>query len=324
MNDQLKETQPTQIDPSVGADTSPIKSKKGRLWLLRGGLVLLGLILVLVVSGLLGYQNGIGQRKNQEAFQLAVAVAEQFELGLLDIEAGRYEVARQRFEYVIGLEPTYPGVTDRLAEVLLVLNVTATPTSAPLPTAIEVTPTPDSRAEEDLFAQAESYAASEEWSLVIETLEMLRKKNPDFRPVDIDGMIYLSLRQRGVQKISLGNLEGGMYDLALAENFGILDTEADSWRTWARFYITGASYWDVDWAQAVYQFEQLITMTPNLHDGSGWTAAQRYMDALNGYAQLLEFEGRWCELADIYDKAFQYSGDPAYQENMLVARDKCE
>jgi len=286
--------------------------------------VLLGLILVLGVSGFLGYQNGIARRTNQESFQLAVAVAEQYELGVLDIEAGRYEVARQRFEYVLGLDPIYPGVTDRLAEVLIILNATATPTPALLPTAIEATPTPDSRAEEDLFTQAESYVASEEWSLAIETLEMVRKKNPEYRSVDIDGMIYLSLRQRGVQKISLGNLEGGIYDLALAESFGILDTEADSWRTWASFYITGASYWNVDWAQAVYYFEQVVAMTPNLHDGSGWTAAQRYMDALNGNAQLLESEGRWCELDDIYDKAYQYTGDPAYQELFLTAQDKCE
>ena len=286
--------------------------------------MLLGLILVLGVSGFLGYQNGIARRTHQETFQLAVAVAEQYELGVLDIEAGRYEVARQRFEYVLGLDPSYPGVTDRLAEVLIILNATATPTPAPLPTAVEATPTPDSRAAEDLFTQAESYVASQEWSLAIETLEMVRKKNPEYRSVEIDGMIYLSLRQRGVQKISLGNLEGGMYDLALAESFGILDTEADSWRTWASFYITGASYWDVDWAQAVYYFEQVAAMTPNLHDGSGWNAAQRYMEALLGYANFLENEGRWCAVVEVWDKAYQYNGDPAYQEKSIAAQDICE
>jgi len=331
MKDQFNDTHPTRIDPSVGADTAPIdisptppRKKKGRSWLVRGGVALLGLILVLGASGLLGYQNGIARRTNQEAFQLAVAVAEQYELGVLDMKAGRYEVARQRFEYVIGLDPAYPGVTDRLAEVLLVLNVTATPTPAPLPTTVEATPTPDSRAEEELIAQAESYIASQEWSLAIETLEMLRKKNPDYRSVAIDGMIYLSLRQRGVQKIGLGNLEAGIYDLALAEKFGILDTEADSYRTWARLYITGASYWDVDWAQAVSYFEQVVAMTPNLHDGTGYSAAQRYVDALIGYAEALQAEGRWCDADDIWDKAYQYTGDPAYQEKIANAQDQCE
>ncbi|MBC8507461.1 MAG: hypothetical protein ISR58_07010 [Anaerolineales bacterium] len=334
MDDQLNKTQPTKIDSSVGGDTSPIKidgtindsqpKKKGRPWLRRGGIVFLGLILVLVVGGFLGYQDGLNRRKNQESFQLAVAVAEQYELGVLDLKAGRYEVARQRFEYVIGLDPSYPGVLDRLAETLLVLNVTATPTPAPLPTSIEPTPTPDSRAEEELFAQAENYVAAGEWDLVIETLENLRKKNPDHRPVEIDGMLYLSLRQRGVQKIGLGNLEGGIYDLALAESFGVLDAEADGFRTWASLYITGASFWDVDWGQAVYYFEQLVSMTPNLHDGTGYNTAQRYVDALQNYGDFLESQGLSCEAYPVWDKAYQYTGNAAYQEKSQSAQDICE
>ncbi len=335
MNDQINETQPTQIDPLVEGDTAPIridnvedasqpKKKKGRPWLRRGGLLVLGLILVLGVGGFLGYQNGISKRTREEDFRLAVAVAEQYELGVLDMEAGRHEVARQRFEYVIGLDPMYPGVTDRLAEVLLALNATAVPTPVPQPTAIEPTPTPDTRAEEDMFVQAESYVAGKEWSLAIETLEMLRKKNPDYRPLDIDGMIYMSLRQRGIQKISLGNLEGGIYDLALAESFGILDAEADSYRSWARLYITGASFWEVDWAQAVNYFEQLSAMTPNLHDGTGYNAAQRYVDALINYADFLELEGLYCDAVWVWDKAFQYTGNAAYQEKIANAQNKCE
>ncbi len=334
MNDQFNETQPTKIDSSVEGDTSPTKidisnedskpKKKGRPWLRRGGIVLLGLILFLAVGGFLGYQDGLNRRKNQESFQLAVAVAEQYELGVLDIKAGRYEVARQRFEYVIGLDPSYPGVMDRLAETLLVLNVTATPTPAPLPTAIEPTPTPDSRAEEELFAQAESYVAAGDWDLAIETLENLRKKNPGHRSVEIDGMLYLSFRQRGVQKVGLGNLEGGIYDLALAESFGVLDAEADSFRTWASLYITGASFWDVDWGQAVYYFEQLVNMTPNLHDGTGYNTAQRYVDALQNYGDFLESQGQFCEAYPVWDKAFQYTGNAVYQEKSLSAQDICE
>ena len=175
-----------------------------------------------------------------------------------------------------------------------------------------------------MFAQAESYVAAQEWSLAIENLEMLRKKNPDYRPIDIDGMIYLSLRQRGIQKIGLGNLEGGIYDLALAERFGVLDAEADSYRSWARLYITGVSFWEVDWGQAVYYFEQVSAMTPNLHDGSGYNAAQRYVDALINYGNFLEQEGLWCDAIRVWDSAFQYTGNATYQEKTSQAQNKCE
>ncbi len=330
MNDHINETQPTNI-PSPVEDTAPVHieqtpppKRKRKSGLKISGFVFLGLILVLAVSGLLGYQSGIQRRKNLEDEQLAIAAATQFELGLQDLEAGRYEVARQRFEYVINVNPTYPGVTDKLAEVLLVLSVTATPTNAPIPTDIPVTPTPDSRAEEDLFAQAESLIANKEWTQAIETLEQVRKKNPEFRAVDIDGMIYLALRQRGIQKVTAGNLEGGIYDLTQAEGFGILDTEADSYRTWARYYITGASFWDVDWPQAINYFEQVAAMTPNLHDGTGWTASQRYVDAIVGYGQQLESLGKYCDADEVYDLALQYTGDPQYQTMIDNAQANCK
>ncbi len=333
MNDKLKETQPTKITPPQEGDTSPVhvastvekpvaKKRKRRGWLWIGG-ALLAIVLVLGISALWGYQQGIQQRTAMEQSQTQLAVAEQFELGVRDLEAGRYEVARQRFEYVINLAPDYPGVTDKLAEVLIILNATATPTPAPLPTAVEPTPTPDLRADEELFSQAETHLANEEWDLAIQTLEQLRKNNPDYRSVDIDGMLYIALRQRGIKKISLGNLEGGIYDLTLAERFGVLDTEADSWRVWARQYITGASYWDVNWPKAIEYFEQIAATTPNLHDGTGWSASQRYVDALVGYAESLELNAQWCEADEIYQKAFEYTGDPKFQEQLQQAQQNC-
>lgn len=335
MNDELNETQPTEIEPPTQEDTSPVnisepdshdsnKARKRRPWLRNVGFVLLGLALILVISSLLGYRNGINRRKSSEADQLAIAAATQFELGLADMQAGRYDVARQRFEYVLGIDPEYPGITEKLAEVILIANATATPTITPIPTAVPVTPTPDTRADEELFLQAEALVANKDWTTAIETLENLRKNNPDFRPIDVDGMLYLSLRQRGVQKVGLGNLEGGIYDLTRAESFGVLDTEADGWRTWARMYLTGASFWDVDWQQAIYYFEQVASMTPNLHDGSGWTAAQRYVDAIIGYAKFLEAAGRYCEVDDVYDLAYQYTGNATYQELIIAAQEKCK
>ena len=137
-------------------------------------------------------------------------------------------------------------------------------------------------------------------------------------------MIYLALRQRGVEKIAAGNLEGGIYDLTLAEKFGVLDTEADSWRTWARYYIAGASYWDVNWPQAIEYFGQVAQMTPNLHDSSGWTAAERYVDAIVEYGRFLEETGHACDADDVYNLAYEYTGNQIYYEMILSAQEKCK
>ncbi len=322
MNDQQSETQPTQITAPAPA---PRRSGRGK----KIGLALLSLVFVVVLGVLLGYRNGIQRRRALETSQIITKAAEQFELGLVDMQQGRYEIARQRFEYVISIDPAYPGVTDKLAEVLLVLNVTATPTAAPqaIPTmapAAEDAPVVDAATLDALFAQAEEYLAAQEWTQAIETLEQIRKQQATYRAVEIDGMIYLALRQRGVQKITLGELEGGIYDLTLAEKFGVLDTEADSWRTWARLYITGASYWDVDWPRAIEAFRQVAQMTPNLSDSSGWTAAKRYVDAIVGYGDYLVANGRACEADDVYNEAYLYTGNEIYMEMIRNAQELCK
>jgi len=340
MTENLDEMHPTPVDDasqpvlvddetqvtSVGNETPESESSqktKRVSWIWWFLLAIFTLIAVVAVGGLLGYQDGITQRTSYEATQVAQAVGDQYNLGIQDIEAGRYEVARQRFEYIIDLAPSYPGATDKLAEVLLVLNVTATPTPKPTPTEIPVTPTPDLRGEAELFAQAEDFVRNEQWSEVIQTLETLRKKNPDYRAIDLDGMFYLSFRQRGSRKIALGDLESGIYDLGLAERFGPLDTEADGLRTWAQYYILGASFWEVNWKEAVFYFGQVAPAYPNMHDGSGWFASNRYVEALNKYAEYLEGLKEWCEAEQAYIKAYEYTGDPTYEDIIHTIGDKC-
>ena len=344
MTENLDETHPTPIEgdthqtpvsqalqPSLADDEPPVgempapKKRRRASWFWWLLLAVFALIGVVAVSGLFGYWDGIRIRQEFEATQVAVAVDEYFNLGLQNMAEGRYYIAQQQFQYVIELDPNYPGATDKLAEVLLILNATATPTPAPTatPTPIPITPTPDTRGEAEMFAQAEDFIHNAAWGEAIGTLESLRKLNPEYRAIDIDGMLYLALRQRGVQKISVGNLEGGIYDLSLAERFGILDTEADSWRTWAQYYIRGASFWEVDWGQAVYYFEQVAPMFPNMHDGSFWTASQRYKEALTLYAQWLEDQGSWCEAEEQYIILRDYTGDSSLDEVIDTVADEC-
>ena len=122
----LDETSSTPVDeeiqekPSLNNDKPPSKNKrKGwwTSWLLWGMLGLLLIGLFITAGSYLGYQQGIDDRKGFEATQVAVAIEEQFDLGVQDMEAGNYEVARQRFDYVIQIDPNYPGVLDRMAEV---------------------------------------------------------------------------------------------------------------------------------------------------------------------------------------------------------------
>lgn len=314
-----------EMTPS-GDETPPSEeSRKGRrgTWLLWGllGLILLGLFIV--AGSYLGYQQGINERTGFEATEVAMAIEEQFELGVQDMQAGNYEIARQRFDYVIQINPNYPGVIDRMADVLLVLNATATPTPAPTATVIPITPTADLRGQEELFVQAQNYIINQQWDETIETLETLRKNDPAYKAIELDGMFYVAFRNRGAINIGAGNLEQGIYDLTLAERFGVLDTEAVGYRTWARYYITGASFWGVDWAQAIYYFEQVAPQYPNMHDGTGWSASQRYVEAIVGYAQWFEAQENWCAAEEQYHRAYEISENPETKKARDKASDFC-
>lgn len=309
------------LPPALEPPSHEEPRKRSRGWILWAFLALLLLTLIAASSGYSGYLSAIQQRTSYQLTQVAGDANKQFELGLQDLQAGRYDLARQRFEYVIQLDPDYPGVTAVLAEALLRSNATATATIAPTPT---LTPTPDLRGREELYAQAQQLMVAGDWTNAIDTLLILRKKDPEYQAVKVDGLLFVALRNRGIDKISRqADLEGGTYDLTLASRFGPLDVEASNWRTWAEMYIRGASFWGVDWANAVYYFSQLAPVAPNLMDTSFLTASERYYQALIGYGDWFASQELWCEASEQYQAALNLRTDPNIKPTAEHVEDLC-
>lgn len=297
---------------------APRKASRGSRWWPFLGLVFL--ILIAIGSGFSGYNAGIQRRLDAEATASVGELQRQYDLGVQDIGNKNYEIARQRFEYILSLAPDFPGAIDRLTEVLLAINVTATPTLAPTPT---VSPTPDLRGVETLFSAAQAALDASDWTTAIEALLSLRKVDPAYNAVRVDGMLYLALRSRGVEKILNADLEGGTYDLALAERFGPLDAEAKAYRTWVDLYVTGASFWEIDWQQAVYYFGQLAPIAPGLRDAANFTSLQRYQTALLRYGDQLANAGEWCLAYEQYQAALTAGANPAAEPTAMYASQQC-
>lgn len=329
------ETQPTSSEPDPSEDqiqeggtgdsggTGGDGDKKSRSlsWPLLITISLVALLLIAATSAFGGYMSGINERTNFEVTQVAQQVDEQYQLGLQDLEAKRYELARQRFEYVIQLDPNYPGVTEQLALVLLEINTTATPTLVPTPT---LTPTPDTRGTDELFSQSQVLLADGKWTEAIDTLLKLRKDEPEYQTIKVDSMLYVALRNRGVDRILReGDLEGGTYDLALAEKFGPLDVEASNMRTWADLYKTGASFWGLDWGQSAFYFGQIVVVAPNLRDNTNMTAAERFRIATIKYGDALAANKEWCLAQQQYEAAFALGTDPSVQPTASWVTQKC-
>jgi tetratricopeptide (TPR) repeat protein len=321
------ETQPSKLNdegiiiPPDIPDLPPEAPKGRRLWILWAFLAVLVLALIAGGSAFAGYNSAINQRTHYQSTLVAGEAANQYILAQQDIALGNYDRARQRLEYIIKIDPNYPNASDQLSFVLTQQRITATPTFVPTPT---LTPTPDYRSRDDLFTQAQNLLIGRDWTSTIDTLLLLRKNYPDYMAVKVDDMLFVALRNRGIDKIAQQHdLEGGNYDLTLAERFGPLDTEASNWRDWADLYIRGASFWDVDWAQAVYYFSQLANAAPNLSDVSGWTASNRYLDALLGYGDWFASHGQWCDAQAQYDTYMALLASPKVEPTAMYAADKC-
>lgn len=306
-----------ETPPTTEVET-PKKKKNPRLpWILGG------IAMVLVLAGIgafAGYQAGVQDRQSLRATQVASQSMEQYTLGLKDMAEGRLEVARQRFEAIIQMDPSFPGAVDRLAEVMLAIQVTNAPTPIPTPT---IEPTPDLRSAEELLAQVKQNLTDQNWQGAIDTLDNLRREKADFEVVAVDGMYFVALRNLGMQKISEGALEMGLYDLALAERFGYLDGQAIGLRNITRLYLTGASFWGIDWKQASLYFGEVYPYFPSLRDGTNQTARDRYRISTLNYADDLAAAGDVCGAQALYEAVMQLGMDPTVQPTLDSVTEAC-
>ena len=328
MTENIPEAAEPVAEKKKKKDKKPFLQRRGSWYLL---VILIGLLIV-VIGALLGIPRGINDRVKLAEAQAAPKISSQLELAQADIAEGRYQVAKSRLDWILDnmspylTEEELAIVGDLYSQTLLMLGNEGTPTPGPTATPSEptITPTPDLRGEEDLFITAEGYMASESWDEAIQTLEALREKNLEYRAVEVDGMFYIALRNRGVDKILVdGSLEPGIYDLTLSEQFAPLDGYADGIRTWARLYLTGASYWDVNWEQVLYYFNQVYPALPNLRDGTGMTATERYRKAAIYYAEDLAAAGEYCQAQEYLEKAQSLLSDPEVQPTAQWVADKC-
>jgi tetratricopeptide (TPR) repeat protein len=295
MSEHNESTQPNQ--PYKVDDTQPVKAvKKAPRWrsILTG---ILGFLLLLGLGGFGGYSSAIAARRSAEKAILSQQLAEQYSYALVDIEFGHYENARQRLEFIIKNDPGFPGAQEKLTEVLVLSSI---PTPAPTPT---LTPTPDFSGAESAFARAQELIRAQDWLAAMEALDSVRKLDATFRTAQVDGMYYFVLRNYGFSLITnQGNLEGGIYHLTLAERFGPLDNSSRGLRDAARVYLTGASFWELNWEQALFYFVQVGSGWPSLWDGT-MTASQRLHIAYMRYGDELFQREDYCGATEMYQNA---------------------
>lgn len=296
MTEQTGNTQP--IRPVNNDDTQPIKPIKKRTPRWRSLLIgILGFLLLAGLGAFGGYTSGIGDRTAEKNQVINQQLAEQYQLALVDIQFNRYDAAKQRLEFIINNDPSYPGAQETLTQVM-VQSTIPTPTTVPT-----LTPTPDMRGVESAYQRAQQLIQAQDWPNALGALDQIRKLDKTYKTAQVDGMYYFALRNFGYNQITKdGNLEGGIYQLTLAERFGPLDNTAYGLREGARMYITGASFWGLDWAQAIAYFSQVGLGWPSMWDGT-MTASQRLFNAYVNYGDEFFDQEQFCKAYEQYQAA---------------------
>jgi hypothetical protein len=133
--------------------------------------------------------------------------------------------------------------------------------------------------------------------MVINKLLALRSKDPTYRSVDADGMMYIALRNRGMDLIAQGLMEEGLYDLSLAERFGPLDREAGYRRTLAQQYLFANSYFGLNWERAANLFETLCAQ------GATIDSCYKFGEAAWYYGDQLMSASDPCAAMEQYDRS---------------------
>jgi len=172
---------------------------------------------------------------------------------------------------------------------------------------------------------AERQLKNQDWENLIISIHSLRNIDPLFKVTQIDRALYLALYFRGMDKIlNIGDLEGGLYDLAIADKFTPLDSKASVYQEWARLYLIGMSFWRVYPEKSIYYFSQLAIAAPYLKDLSGSPALNRYRIALIQYAEQLALKEEWCDSYDQYDLAQNQYHDNVIQPTVSEIYEKCQ
>ncbi len=307
-------------------DLEPVKKKHG-LWIWLGILVML---VIAAIGTSIGYKMAIDLRQREELSQRLVIATTQFELALRDEKDGNLDLARQRLEYILDIYPAYPGLDEKLKDVMLAIALTQGPSqlTTPVPNetpaeAVTIVPTTDTKNLGILFNQAQAQLAAKDWSGLFSTVLTIRNLDPFYEPVKVDGLYYMALRNNGISKVKEGSLEVGIFYFALAEQIAPIDTDAESYRIWARMYANAGSYWQINMQQAAALFSELYPLVPNLVDSSGISVRSRYATALEGYGDYLQQTYMWCEAVPQYEASMGVVSSTALSEKLTKAREFC-
>jgi hypothetical protein len=306
--------------------------------------------LVLTAAGAgIGYNSALKARIAAETSQRLELATTSFVKAERDIANGDFNMASQRLQYIMTIYPNYPGLNDKLKEVLTAIALANPETSAVQPTPRPVsTPikTVDTNNLKQLLAQAQELATAGQqnnapdnlncteihdknrahslpWELLLDTVNKLRNLDPSYEAATVDSLYQLALRNNGITNIKAGKLELGLYYLTLAEKISPLDNDALSSRNMAQMYLNAESYYGINWQKSADALLEYSKQYPGAVDVSCVGPKARYVESLEGMGDDLMKAFDYCNAVTPYTTARDVISTDQLLTKIQQAQDYC-
>ena len=294
------------------------------------GVVVLCLSCSLVgLAGLAGYNDGIRELDTIAQTTRQADIGRQYELALTDIAGGNRELGAMRLQHVVvTLGANLPEAAALLTEVMAATPTpSTTPTLTPSPTepptaTPQNTPTPGIAlpSPEELYNSAQAALTVRDYETVIDTLNILRGLDENFRRTDVETMLHDALTTLARQYLTQQSTDQLAQGILLAEQaraiapIGDLGYEAYV----AGRYLDGVNAEGMECLLSVREWESIYAEVPGYRDVSD-RLGRSYARCGDAYT----FQTEYCPAVTYYRWALQLISDSAVSAKLSEASQQC-
>ncbi len=228
--------------------------------------------------------------------------------GVTNFAIGQLQLAEVDFQYVLKLDPNYPGASEQLSQVRTRLTLVPTPTAAVSQTKVI----------DQLFQTGLRAYQAKDWAKAIDVLSQVRAIDSKYQTEKVNSMLYQAAMTYGLELLKHDRLEEGIAYLDQAAYIQDLPNDAALQSQYARMYLTARGYWNVDWQRAIERFSELYAIGPGYQD-----TFTRLVEAHIHYGDQLDQAGNFCAARQNYEAANKLRPNPTLQPKIEDAQQKC-
>jgi tetratricopeptide (TPR) repeat protein len=267
-----------------------------------------GFFFLFMLSIGIGAYAGLRQGEREREQRLKATAEHHYQQGIERLENGEYERAIAEFEYVLEVDPDHPLAEQGIDEAQTRHNSQPTPTTESQEVMVE-----------EIYREAVEAYEDEQWQSAAADLVQLRALNPDYKPEEVEQMLFESRYEAGMALLEEDRFEEGIFYLDQAVALRPLDEEARQQRNLAMKYMTALGYWGVDWGRCIDRFEEIYASAPDYKD-----VFQRLYRARLRYAEAWYAEGEMCPAEEQYAEALRLVASSEVESKRAEAAEICE